>query len=78
MAPQTHFAVLALWIAAAGTGLASGHEETQFLAGAATVDVTPREPLPMWGYGETETAVQSRAAVLFRLLQRISPVLPND
>ncbi|MFM8475548.1 MAG: neutral/alkaline non-lysosomal ceramidase N-terminal domain-containing protein [Planctomycetaceae bacterium] len=51
MAPRTHFAAIVLWIAAAVTGLASGHEETQFLAGAATVDVTPREPVPMWGYG---------------------------
>jgi hypothetical protein len=54
---QTRFAVIVLWIAAVSTGLASGHEETQFLAGAATVDVTPREPVPMWGYGARHAAL---------------------
>ncbi len=30
---------------------ASALEEPQFLAGAAAADVTPNEPVPMWGYG---------------------------
>jgi neutral ceramidase len=32
-------------------------EEPQFLAGAAAVDVTPREPVPMWGYGARHAAL---------------------
>ena len=44
---------VAFVVSAAGV---AGAEESQFLAGAVAVDVTPREPVPMWGYGARHAA----------------------
>jgi len=45
---------VAFVVSAAGV---AGAEESQFLAGAVAVDVTPQEPVPMWGYGARHAAL---------------------
>lgn len=37
------------------------HAQRSFLAGAAQVDVTPREPVPMWGYGDRHAKLSEGA-----------------
>jgi hypothetical protein len=39
------------------TGREAAATDTLFLAGAAAVDVTPQEPVPMWGYGSRHAAL---------------------
>ncbi len=45
---SNHFLLVLLWASAAGQ---------PFLAGTARRDITPREPVPMWGYGERHDAL---------------------
>lgn len=45
---SAHFLLILFWASAAGQS---------FLAGAARRDITPREPVPMWGYGDRHDAL---------------------
>ncbi|MFM7056441.1 MAG: neutral/alkaline non-lysosomal ceramidase N-terminal domain-containing protein [Planctomycetota bacterium] len=54
--PFTGVVVLLLVCAAIPVAVSAG-EEPPFLAGAAAVDVTPDEPVPMWGYGARHAAL---------------------
>lgn len=49
------FLVLALWCLAAGDRAAG----QTLMAGAAQRDITPREPVPMWGYGARHDALST-------------------
>ena len=54
---QRFSVILCMVLVALVADVASATEAVKFLAGAATVDVTPREPVPMWGYGSRHAAL---------------------
>lgn len=71
---------LMLFLCFYGIGDEGFAAEPIFKAGAAKRDITPQEPLPMWGYGERHVQLSNgtdQATLLFRLLQWLSPILPN-
>lgn len=44
--------ILILWLACISAGdFLTAQESREFKAGAAVVEITPQEPVPMWGYG---------------------------
>jgi len=53
---------LSLWVAACGGFGSVDVKAAELRAGAATIDITPTEPVPMWGYGSRHAAPSTGTA----------------